>query len=208
MNTIKNNQAEPQGKIPVLLFEDSISAQSDLKQTLSQLDYQILEQINEADNLSARRQQIDADILIIKIPFPTPKILEQLNTIKQLAPLPVIIIAEQDNASSIQESLKAGVSAYVLNEIKPRRLKSIITAACENFKERHSPQSELEQTKTQLKNRKLLERAKRFIMQQKKISEQEALNMLTKMAMNNGHSLARAATNVVEVCQLLKQHHI
>lgn len=203
MNTVQINQVKPQGAMSVLLVEDLVNNSSELKQALLNLDYCISEQISSRCKLSEKCAQYHPDILIISTHAPTTNTLKELAVIDQLAPLPVLIFATQGTASLIQTSIKAGVSAYVVNEIKAHRLNSLITVACERFKERQLLRDELEQTKTQLANRKLVERAKGFIMQQKKISEQEAFSMLRKMAMNNGHSLATVSKNVIEVYQLL-----
>lgn len=208
MNTIQKNKVKPQSEMSVLLVEKFIDEQSDLKQALLNFDYQISKYISSTDNLLEKREQVNPDILIMKIDAPTANTLKELAEINQLSPLPILIFAEQDTPALIQSAIKAGVSAYVVNEIQPHRLRSLITVACERFKESQSLRNELEQTKAQLESRKLIERAKGLIMKQKKISEQDAFNMLRKMAMNNGHSLAMTSKNVIEVYEVLNTSNI
>lgn len=190
-------------EMSILLVEENINSRSELKKALLNYDYKISSHINISDNLLEKSKQGTHDILIIKTNSPSKKTLQTLTEINQLAPLPMIIFAQQDEPLLIQASIEAGVSAYVVNDTQPQRLKSIITVACERFKQSQSLRNELEQTKSQLESRKLIERAKGFIMQQKNISEQQAFNMLRKMAMNNGHSMAIVSKNVIDVHELL-----
>ena len=80
--------------------------------------------------------------------------------------------------------------------------KSIISVANERFKDVQALRNELKQTKIQLESRKLVERAKGYIMEQKSISENEAYGELRKMAMDQGNSLAMVARNIIDVCEL------
>lgn len=192
-----------QGIASVLLVEEKISGNSILKKALLDFKYSISQHITAEANLVEYLENYSPDILVMGIDSPTQKTLNELAEITQLSPLPIIIFAEQDTPTVIQTSIKAGVSAYVINEIQPQRLKSIITVAQERFKEVQALRNELENTKAQLESRKLIERAKGLIMQQKNISEPDAYNMLRKLAMDNGQPLAIVAKNIIDVCHLL-----
>lgn len=122
-------------------------------------------------------------------------------------PLPIVIFVENDSLNVIQNAMKAGVSAYVVHETLPQRVKSVISVANARFKETQSLRNELKQAKTQLESRKLIERAKGLLMEQKQISEKQAFNTLRKMAMNQGNSLAMVAKNIIDVCEVLSTSH-
>lgn len=203
MKRAQTDQVKPRDKRSVLLVADLVNNSAELIQALAALNYCISAQISSRCKLTEKCAQYLPDILIISAHSPSPDTLKELARLDQLAPLPVLIFAMQDSLPLIQAAIKAGVSAYVVNEIQPHRLNSLITVACERFKERQLLRDELQQTKTQLVDRKLIERAKGFIMQQKGMNEQDAFNLLRKMAMNNGHSLATVSKNVIEVYQLL-----
>lgn len=188
----------------VLLVEEEVSRYSILKKALLDFNYIITKHVPSSHNLVDEIEACTPDIIVMGIDLPSQRTLSQLAEIGMLSPLPIIIFAEEDTPNVIQTSIKAGVSAYVINEIQPQRLKSIITVAQERFKETQALRNELENTKAQLESRKLIERAKGLIMQQKNMSEQAAYKTLRKMAMDNGHSLAIVAKNIIDVCHLLK----
>ena len=192
-----------QAPITVLLIEALANDSSKLKKALSQFGYYISKHISFDENIIEQIDLCHPNILILATDLPSDKMLKELAEINQLLPLPIIIFAEYDSPHVIENAIKAGVSAYVVNEILPQRLKSIISVANERFKAVQSLRNELKQAKTQLEGRKLIERAKGLIMEQKHISENEAYSRLRKMAMDQGCSLAMVAKNIIDVCQLL-----
>ncbi|PKI16547.1 ANTAR domain-containing response regulator [Colwellia sp. 12G3] len=204
-NNLLRKNAIDQGleNISVLLIEEQPNASSMLKSALMDFGYHITKHISFYDNMIEQIDLCNPSILILATDLPSEATLRDLAEINQLSPLPIVIFAENDSPNVIQNAIKSGVSAYVVNEILPQRLKSIISVANERFKSVQSLHNELKQAKTQLESRKYIERAKGLIMQQKQISENEAYGTLRKMAMDQGGSLATVAKNIIDVCQLL-----
>jgi len=203
ISTAKKEQTSVVKNITVLLIEKEPQASSMLKTALIDFGYCVTKHISFNNNIITQIDLCQPDILVMATDLPSIKMLNELAEINQLLPLPIVIFAENDSPNVIQTAIKAGVSAYVVNEILPQRLKSIISVANERFRAVQSLRNELKQAKTQLESRKYIERAKGLIMQQKQISENEAYGTLRKMAMDQGSSLAMVAKNIIDVCELL-----
>ncbi len=200
----ENHASKSQDKsVSILLIEEQRSSRSMLKRALNDFGYIITKHITFNDNIIEQIDLCNPEILVLATDLPSESVLKTLAEINQLLPLPIVIFAENESPNVIQNAIKAGVSAYVVNEILPQRLNSIILVANERFKAIQSLRNELKQAKTQLESRKYIERAKGLIMQQKQISENEAYISLRKMAMDQGCSLAVVAKNIIDVCQLL-----
>ena len=120
------------------------------------------------------------------------------------APLPVIIFSEQGSPQIIQKIVQAGVSAFIVDDIQPRRLPAIIAIAIARFQAQQGLIRELEATRCKLAERKILDRAKGLLMQQKGISEDEAYRSLRKMAMDRGQPIVQVAETVIDILQLLE----
>jgi len=203
ISAAKKEQTSVVKNITVLLIEKEPQASSMLKTALIDFGYCVTKHISFNNNIITQIDLCQPDILVMATDLPSIKMLNELAEINQLLPLPIVIFAENDSPNVIQTAIKAGVSAYVVNEILPQRLKSIISVANERFRAVQSLRNELKQAKTQLESRKYIERAKGLIMQQKQISENEAYGTLRKMAMDQGSSLAMVAKNIIDVCELL-----
>ena len=190
-------------RISVLLIEERGKSNSPLRNALVDFNFKITKQLSFKDNIIKEIELCNPNIIIVSTDLPSDKMLKDLAEINQLLPLPIIIFAENDSPNVIQVAIKSGVSAYVVHEVLPQRIKSIISVANERFKSVQALRDELKHTKNQLEGRKYIERAKGYIMQQRKISEHEAYADLRKMAMNQGSPLATVAKNIIDVCELL-----
>lgn len=189
--------------ISVLLLEEETTSRSMLKKALLDFNYHVTKHISFTDNIIDQIELCQPDVLVLSTESLTSKTLKDLAEINQILPLPIVIFSENDSPKVIASAIKAGVSAFVVHEVLPQRLKSIISVANERFKAVQRLRNELTQAKTQLESRKLIERAKGLIMQQKQISENEAYKTLRTMAMNQGTSLAIVAKNIIDVCEVL-----
>ncbi|WP_114326501.1 ANTAR domain-containing response regulator [Candidatus Colwellia aromaticivorans] len=199
----QQNSISSSKPISVLLIEEKQTSSSALKKALIDFDFKIAKQLSFDDNIIKEIESCNPSILILATDVPTDKTLKVLAEINQLLPLPIIIFAENDSPNVIKKAIKAGVSAYVVHEVLPQRINSIISVANERFKEVQVLRDELKHTKNQLEARKHIERAKGYIMQQKQISENAAYSDLRKMAMDQGSPIATVAKNIIDVCELL-----
>jgi response regulator NasT len=194
--------------IVVLLIEEPQVRTSPLKKALLDFNYQITKQLSFNDNIITEVEYCNPDILILSTDLATDKMLKDLAEINKLLPLPIVIFAEYDSPNVIKKAIKAGVSAYVVHEILPQRIKSILLVANERFKAVQALRNELKQAKSQLEDRKYIERAKGYIMQQKQVSESEAYAALRKMAMDQNSTLATVSKNIIDVCQLFSKSSV
>jgi len=186
--------------IDVLLIEERASKRSRLKKTLLEFGYNISKHSSLSIDIITLYQP---SVLILSTDLPSSPMLATLAEINQLLPLPIIIIAENDTPNLVKNAIKSGVSAYVVSEMIPQRLKSIISVATERFKVEQSLRNELKRAKEQLESRKYIEKAKGIIMEQKQFNEQQSYELLRNMAMNQGSSLAEVAKNIIDVHTLL-----
>lgn len=208
---LKNNSAAKQQSntvINILLVEKQANQKSVLKKALVDFGYQVIQHSYYHDNIIEQIELYNPNVLILTTDLPSSAMLNELSEVNQLLPLPIVIFAENDSPNVIKQAIKAGVSAYVVSDIIPQRIKSIISVANERFKAEQSLRNELKNAKTQLESRKLIERAKGLLMEQKQLSEKESYDALRKMAMNQGNSLAMVAKNIIDVCSLLSAPNI
>lgn len=187
----------------VLLIEEYPSEHSPLVKALKDFNYHVTKYSSCSENIISQIERCNPNMLILSTDQPNEKMFTELAEINKLLPLPIIIFAENESPNVIENAIRSGVSAYIVHEILPQRIKSIISVANARFKETQALRDELNKAKTQLESRKLVERAKGLLMQQKKISEDEAYDAMRKMAMNQGNSLAIIAKNIIDVCEIL-----
>jgi len=82
-------------------------------------------------------------------------------------------------------------------------LTPVIDAAVARFEEFKHLRAELAMAKTQLDERKIIERAKGLLMKQRNLDEEEAYSLLRSMAMKKNMKLADLSNQLIEAASML-----
>src|ERR1700681_919651 len=139
--------------------------------------------IDETAHLLARVYALDPDVIVIDLENPSRDVLEQMFQVSRAVKRPVAMFVDQSDAASIQASVDAGVSAYIVDGLKKERLKPILDLCISRFNAFAKLQDELDRTKSALEDRKVIDRAKGILMKLKGLTEDEAYVLLRSTAM-------------------------
>jgi response regulator NasT len=189
--------------LTVMLVDDQPARAALLEQALLDHDYKVIARLSSADGLAEQVARLEPDVIIIDIESPDRDTLEHMASLHRDNPRPVVMFAEEGDTSAIERAMRAGVSAYVVDGLNPARVKTIVDVAIARFREFQALRRELEETRTQLADRKQIDRAKGLLMKQRGLDEQQAYNAMRKMAMDRGQRLAEVASNIIAVFDLL-----
>jgi two-component system, response regulator / RNA-binding antiterminator len=160
--------------------------------------------LEETKNLLANIYSIDPDVILIDLENPSRDVLEQMFQVSRAVRRPIAMFVDQSDSASIQASVDAGVSAYIVDGLRKERVKNILDLCISRFYAFSRLQNELEKTKTALEERKVIDRAKGILMKAKNIAEEEAYALLRRTAMNENRKIAEVAQSVVTAADLLK----
>src|SRR5690242_21862734 len=120
-------------------------------------------------NLLGRIYALDPDVILIDLENPSRDVLEQMFQVSRAVRRPIAMFVDQSDTASIQASVDAGVSAYIVDGLKKERIKSIIDLCVSRFNAFSKLQDELERTKSALEERKVIDRAKGILMRVKNL---------------------------------------
>jgi response regulator NasT len=194
----------PTEKINSIVITDTVEASSLLKSVLSKSDYQI---IFESSNLSLQLKAnwlIEPDIIIVAMQKTNLTLLGQLKTIHQQFPLPIVVFTEDDLDEGIERAIEAGVNAYIIDGLKENRVLPILKTATMRFDKQQAAAKQIQELQTSLADRKIIDRAKGIIMEQRNCTENEAYTMLRTSAMKQNLRMAVLAQNIIDASDLLK----
>jgi response regulator NasT len=150
-------------------------------------------------------QTLNPDVVVLNLYAPNEAVLRTIVAINQNCSLPVVIFAEDQQTETINKVIKAGVSAYIVDGLDPKRIKSIIDIAIARFKEQQALKEELKKTKTQLEDRKLVDRAKAILIKSQGYTEDQAYHALRKLAMDRNIAIGEMAKNVISMAELFNK---
>src|ERR1700747_325984 len=109
--------------------------------------------VDDTSHLLARIYSIDPDVILIDLENPSRDVLEQMFQVSRVVKRPIAMFVDQSDSASIQASVDAGVSAYIVDGLKKERIKSILDLCISRFNAFSRLQNELEQTKSALEER-------------------------------------------------------
>jgi response regulator NasT len=160
--------------------------------------------IAETEDLLASLAEVSPDVVVIDLESPSRDLLEQMFHVSRAVERPVAMFVDQSDTAMMQAAVDAGISAYVVDGLKPERVKTIIDIAILRFNAFARLQRELSEAKNELADRKVIERAKGLLMQLKGLKEDEAYALLRRTAMNEKRKLADIARSIVTAADLLR----
>ncbi len=155
------------------------------------------------DDLQAAVAEARPDVIVIDMECPDRDTLEDMSRMTRDQPLPTVMFVDRSDSESIRAAVQAGVSAYVVGGLSPERVRPVLEVAIARFTEFQALRRELESAKSDLEDRKVIERAKGILMKRRGLAEDEAFRLLRKMAMDRKARLAMVARDVVSAAELL-----
>lgn len=175
---------------------------------------QIVDSLREAGDFEIRivseptslKRQIEVhqpDVVLIDIENPSRDMLEELALASGPMDRPVAMFVDRSDEGLSTAAIEAGVSAYVVDGMRPERLKPILDAAIVRFRMFHRMRKELAETKRALQERKVIDRAKGLIIKARGVGEDEAYAILRKAAMDQNKRMAEVAEALVSTAGLL-----
>lgn len=183
--------------VSILLIDDSAMRAQIVEDGLRAAGYRAIDRIGTAGDLKSAVQSIDPDIVIIDLEDPSRDVIEQIFHMSRSARRPVAMFVDQTDQETIDAAIDAGVSAYVVNGLSKERVRPIVETAISRFSAFEKLRRELDEAKTALAERRVIERAKGLIMESKGLSEDEAYKLLRRTAMNEKRPLADIANAVL-----------
>jgi two-component system, response regulator / RNA-binding antiterminator len=194
--------AESSPKI-VIVDESPIRA-AILEEGLREAGYTEVVHLSEMQSLLARIYALDPDIIVIDLENPSRDSLEQMFQMSRAVRRPIAMFVDQSDAASIQASVDAGVSAYIVDGLKKERIKPILDLCVSRFSAFSKLQNELDRTKHALEERKVIDRAKGILMKVKGLTEEEAYVLMRSTAMREKKKIGEIAQSILTASELLK----
>jgi response regulator NasT len=187
----------------VLLVNDTNKQVGSLRTALVQAGCDVVEEVSSALMIPKRVAELKADVVIIDTESPSRDVLEQICVMTQYAPHPIVMVSEDTQPAAIKAAIKAGVSAYVVEDIDAGRLSAVLEVAQARFEQDQALMSQIRQAESKLNERKVVERAKGLLMQLRSMTESEAYHAMRKMAMDRNIRIIDVAQKLLAMNELL-----
>ena len=153
--------------------------------------------------LHERLAQLQPDMIIIDAESEARDSLEHVVMATRDERRPIVLFTNDNDTSNVRAAVAAGVSAYIVAGLSPERIRPILDVAMARFEHEQGLRQELAIVKTELLDRKVIDRAKGLLMQRQGLSEKAAYDKLRKAAMDKGLRLGEVAQRMLDAADLL-----
>jgi response regulator NasT len=153
--------------------------------------------------LNERLTQLQPDMIILDAESQARDALEHVVVATRDARRPIVMFTNDNDTSHVKDAVAAGVSAYIVAGLSSERIRPILDVAMARFQHEQALRQELADTKVELQDRKIIDRAKGMLMQRQGLNEQAAYDKLRKTAMDKSLKVVEVAQRMLDVAELL-----
>ncbi len=155
------------------------------------------------DHLVRRIAELDPDVILIDLENPNRDMLEHMFAVSRSVRRPIAMFVDQSDTSMIEAAVDAGVSTYIVDGLRKERVRPILDMTISRFNAVNRLREELEATRSELAERKVIDRAKGILMKLRGLPEDEAYKLLRKTAMDQNRRVADVANSLITSAGLL-----
>ncbi|AEQ52341.1 ANTAR domain-containing response regulator [Pelagibacterium halotolerans] len=190
--------------LSILVVDDNRIRASIIEDGLREAGHGPVHVITEINEVASRIGEIAPDVVIIDLENPNRDMLEHFFALSRVLQRPIAMFVDRADPGSIEAAVDAGVSAYVVDGLKKERVKPILDMAISRFNAFSRLRGELAAARSELEDRKTVEKAKGILMRTRGLSEDEAYGLLRKTAMNQNRKIAEIAQSLITAAGLLE----
>jgi two-component system, response regulator / RNA-binding antiterminator len=153
--------------------------------------------------LQERLAQLQPDMIIVDAESAARDALEHVVMATRDERRPIVMFTNDEDTSHVKDAFAAGVTAYIVAGLSSERIRPILDVAMARFQHEQGLRQELADARSELHNRKIIDRAKGMLMQRQNLTEQAAYDKLRKTAMDKNLRLVDVAQRMLDVADLL-----
>jgi response regulator NasT len=189
--------------LSILVIDENRLRASVIEAGLREAGHDNLTIIHDVTGIARRIAEVEPDVIIISLENPNRDMLENMFQLSRAVQRPIAMFVDRSDQAEIEAAVEAGVSAYIVDGLKRERVKPILDMAISRFNAFSRMTRELEEARSELENRKLIDRAKGILMSTRGLSEADAYALLRKTAMNQNRKISEIAESLITAAGLL-----
>lgn len=184
-------------KTRIMLVDDDRLVLATLNQGLNHLGYEV-EAFGDAKEALSRYEACPPDLAILDVRMPEMTGPELAQTMLGIHFRPILMLSAYDDQPMVQDTIKLGVSGYLVKPIEPNQLAPSIEAAITRFSEVDALVRNNENIREGLEKNRLISTAVGIFMERGSLSRDAAFQRLRNYARSQRRPLVEIAAIVVE----------
>jgi len=190
----------------VLVIDDHEPSRQHLSKILIERGYEIVGEGSSGKLALALARTTTPDVMLMAVGLADLDGIQAASEILENFHLPIVLITSHYDAATVERATKAGVMALLLKPVRVEAVGPAIELAISRFKDFLAVQQENESLKENLESRKIIERAKGLLMEQRGLSEEQAYSLIKKTSMNMRKPMADVAQAILVAAEVAEHN--
>ncbi len=190
--------------LSILIIDENRIRASIIEDGLREAGHEHVSVITDVSEVGRTIGEIEPDVVVVDLENPNRDMLEHFFSLSRVLSKPVAMFVDKSDGQSIEAAMEAGVSAYVIDGLKKERVKPILDMAISRFNAYSKLTRELEEARSQLEDRKVIDQAKGILMRTRGMDEDEAYQLLRKTAMNQNRRMVDIAQSLITAAGMME----
>jgi response regulator NasT len=190
-------------QLSILIIDENRIRASIIEDGLREAGHLHVVVLDDVNEVARTIQSTMPDVIVIDLENPKRDTLEHFFSLSRAIQRPIAMFVDRSDGAMIEKAVEAGVSAYVVDGLKKERVKPILDMAISRFNAFSRLTRELEQARSELEDRKIIDQAKGILMKTRGLGESDAYALLRSTAMNQNRRLVDIAQSLVTAADLL-----
>ncbi len=189
--------------LSILIVDENRLRSSIIEDGLREAGHARVRAVHDINEVARAIEQQAPDVVVIDLENPNRDRLEHFFSLSRALKRPVAMFVDRSDAAEIEAAVEAGVSAYVVDGLKKERVKAILDMAISRFNAFSRLSRELDEARSALEDRKIIDQAKAIVMKSRGLDEAEAYALLRRTAMNQNRRIVEIAQSLITAAGLL-----
>lgn len=189
----------------VLIADDEALVVLGFKTVLKQLGYEIVGEACDGIMAVELAKETEPDLIIMDIKMPRLdgiQALEQINSGRKHI-LPCIFITAHSDEYLVSRAKEAGAFNYMIKPVQFNSLRVAIDVALARYEDYMKLVDERDNAKLMLENRKVIERAKGYLMDNFNMKENQAMEFMQKKSCDANKKMVDIAKGILSMAEML-----
>lgn len=184
--------------IRVVIADDEPITKMDLNELLSEAGYEVVGEASDGFDAVeiCRKKHPDLVLMDIKMPLLDGLSAAKIIHSEKLAETVVMMTAYSER-EFVEQAKECGVGGYLVKPIDEKSLIPNIEVAVNRSREIGKLRKDIEKVNGRLESRAVIEKAKGLMMEQQKMTEQEAYDYIRKLSQSKHLSMKRVAEMIL-----------
>lgn len=186
----------------LLIADDEPLIRMNLRESLQEQGYLVVGETGDGQSAVNLTRQLRPDLVLLDVKMPNMDGLAAATLIAEELLAPVLLLTAYSSRELVDAARAAGVLGYLVKPVRDTDLMPLIEVTLARWSEQSGRRRELVQLRDRLETRKLVDRAKGYLMDHQGLSESEAFHKIQQLAMNSRKTMREVAQAILLAQQI------